>query len=238
MIWSARLAHNTVAKMFGARLDGNNEDVTESLMIQFVRTELPGLCVPQSPVEEAANSPLKTFITLRPALIPLFVVSRLLASIDLDSTQIKYFGSLTIHVMEEIGDMRNDTSMPSSYRHQMTSAVAGALLVSSAILLCDVLLPDYNIYIGSFIHSAALLSELAQGLPYARRVHEDCRDLIDLVDDLVNRWQCFTLDEHALQGWGLVMDLKPDNYRKAFPYQTVSPSLGAGGSTPSLLWLF
>lgn len=238
MTWSARLANNTAAKMFGARLDGHNEDALEALMAQFVRTELLGLGVPQAPGQEAPNSPLKTFVTLRPALIPIFVVSRLLASIKLDSIQIKYFGGLAIHVMENIGDMYNETSMPSSYRHQMTSTVASALLVSSAILLCDAALPDYDIYIGSFGNSATLLSELAHELPYARRVYEDCRNLIDLVNDLVNRWKRIALAERALQGWGLVMDMKPDDYRQAFPYQTVSPSLKAGNSTPGLLWLF
>jgi hypothetical protein len=228
-------------------------------MKQFIDTQLSGILVSAPQTQHMSHVPLKTF-TLKRLAIPLIVGRRVMTSFSYNVNHAQYFIKLATDALKDIRDLRNEATITPSCRHQLTSAVAGVLLVFGALVLRDLSSPDlgnlqsdYSHFIEQSLASAAILWDLAQSLPYAKRVHEDCSTIIGIVTAIGKRWHSLTDAQQTIFERSFVADLIPPNIMESFPYQTISPpllgpvALGDGplerweelrGSGAGVLWLF
>jgi hypothetical protein len=125
-------------------------------------------------------------------------------------------------------------------------------LVSGTILLQDLealkqsqLDTEYSDTIQQFTDAAAILSSLAQELPYARRVQEDFSVLISVVKRIADKWYSIPQAKRPeASPETYTCGLIPENIMESFPYQTMSPLLQDHGRrdgvrrVSGILWLF
>jgi hypothetical protein len=213
-VWSVELTSDTAAQVSGDRV---RDSTIELSMVRFIVNDLPGLRVPTLQPQDASYSPLKSFMSLNAFTTPLTVGPMITPFLVCGHNQVD-INKLAVNVdkralktMRILGGLRNEVAVSSSFRHHMTSAVAGAMLTSCALLLYDF---DHhrNAHVGCFIDSVSLLRDLARTLPYARRVHEDCARLVDAI----NRW----IEQHDVPLECRPTDLSPLDIAPLFPYQT------------------
>jgi hypothetical protein len=213
--------------------------------------------IPNFSPQDQLNPILKDLTALRLALIPLLVGRRFITKLAYSSDQAEHFGKLA---MEAVSSIRKLMSTPAimtapSHWHQLTSAIAATLLVLAALLVRVPSMPganhlSYRKYIECFEECAKNLSQMAHGLPYAKRIHDDCSPLIEIGMAVVERWKSLSVVEQFDHGWDAVLEVVPPHVAGLFPYQSISPSLqgpvGAGGdlfggergADSGVLWLF
>lgn len=233
MVWWAQLSSTTVSRVLkGDVPDGRSSSTTETLMTQFLEKELPHVWVPYAQPEPPAYSTLKTFMTISPKTVVLIVGRKTMTSLTYNRSQAEYFGQLALHTIGEMRYLRREAEASSSCRHQMTSAVASALLTLGALLVHDLSLSELvplqvnlDAYQANFKEAATIMEDLARGLPYARRVLGDCRKLINSVSVMIRRWEERAHNDQASQDWVTLMGLKGAKPGNLFPYQASSPQL-------------
>jgi hypothetical protein len=101
--------------------------------------------------------------------------------------------------------------------------------------------------------SAAILSDLALSLPYAKRVHQDCSTIISVVTSIDERWHSLSHTQQSNYGWSYATGMIPPKIVESFPYQSLNPPLQGAvsfgddslegladvrGNGPGILWLF
>jgi hypothetical protein len=228
-------------------------------MKQFTDAHMSEMLASASQPHSMSHVPLKTF-TLKRHTIPMIVGRGVMTSLRYSNEHAHYFLDLTVKALLDVRELRTEASISSSCRHQMTSAMAGALLVFGALLLGDLSVPHlchlqsaYGDYVDYFMESEAILLDLAQSLPYAKRVYEDCSTIIKTTKGISERWHSLSRAQQIRQGWSAVADMIPSNIVESFPYQTLSPPLQgsvgvseeclgklgyAHGNGIGVLWLF
>jgi hypothetical protein len=200
-------------------------------MKQFTDAQMSDMLASAPQSQHLSHVPLKIF-TLKRLTIPLIVSRKIMTSFTYNNDHAQYFTNLARDALGDVQQLHAEATISSSCRHQLTSAVAGALLVFGAILLRDLSAPHlgqlqsaYGDYLGYFMDAAGLLLDLAQSLPYAKRVHEDCTTIINCVTNIAERWRSLPQARRLSEGQSAVADLIPSNIMESFPYQALSPPL-------------
>jgi hypothetical protein len=171
---------------------------------------------------------------------------------ELELSSTKHLVQLASNTLKDVQNIWADAAASPSYRHQIISSVAGVLLVFGPLLLRDDINADgreqlgysYSDYIENFTTAADILSDLAQELPYAKRVHENFLHLMPLFESMASKWSSLSPTRNASADWmsSATETLKIDPLTN-FPYREVIPPLQGhetwetiGGK--SVLWLF
>lgn len=227
----------------------NTDDLS---MQRFIKSELPTLQVPNYTPQSASNQSLKRLTALRRELTPLLVGRRIMTGLTYNGNQVEYFDRLVTDMAVEYYTLMSDdnTETLRSHRLLFTTAVVATLLVSGALILhipsdpaLHVYEPRYEGYINAFKQSLTTLNVLARDFPYARRVREECRNLVDIGSAVADRW--FDLKHpqnppHSETVLSRVLDPvreRMEAYGSAIlPYQALSPPLqGIGASEDGVL---
>jgi hypothetical protein len=178
-----------------------------------------------------------------------------MTTLTYNRSQAERHSFLALQTIEETRQLHNATAVSASYRHRMTSAITCALLTLCALLLRDLSTPELmplqtnlDVYMAKFKEAASMLEELAHGLPYARNVLEDCRQLMTNVSVMIDKWESLPADHRAKHGWVRSMGLDRLQLGNLFPYQSTNPVLRAdigeiwegssGSRQEGVLWLF
>jgi hypothetical protein len=242
-IWSVQLATSTFGKASRNQFDGEDSELLATclLMKQFIDAHMSEMLASASQ-PHMSHVPLKTF-TLKRHTIPIIVGRRTMTSLQYSSEHAQYFLNLAVLALQDVRDLRTEATMSSGCRHQMTSATASALLVFGALSLGALSVPHlchlqsaYGDYVDHFMDAVSILSDLAQSLPYARRIYADCSTIIKTVKDISVRWHSLPRAQQNSQGWSAVADLIPPGIVESFPYQILSPPLhGPAGASDECL---
>ncbi|KAH7070132.1 hypothetical protein FB567DRAFT_598677 [Paraphoma chrysanthemicola] len=240
----------------------DSDRTIEAQMQQFIDNELPAISFPHQPLEDDFIPPYKMLMALQRLTLPLIVGRRTMTSLAYNTSDAQTFIELATHALHDVRRIRSDDMVSSTCRHQLTSAVAGVLLILGAILLRDLSAPDlsplqlsFGDIVDNFIEAVSILSDLAQGLPYAKRVRDDCLVIIASVTSMADKWHSLSRSQRESQGWNSAVDMIPAGIADQFPYQLLCPPLhglpsdaasaGWDGIDPRLganktgvLWLF
>lgn len=134
-------------------------------------------------------------------------------------------GDLAIDTVERVKAHAPEAKIPSSFRHQMTAALGGAILILSTLLVRD--LPSLGLqdkgaaYAESFRDAVGVLQDLAMYLQVARRVADDFKDVIHVVTAILN---------------GGPPDLMPATFDHLFPYQVLDFAEQQGSVSDTGTW--
>lgn len=194
---------------------------------------------------------MKAFMALKHFTVPLIVGRRAMTPSAYPPSIVQTFGAFASDALKKVRDCRNDAVFVPSCRHSLTSLLAGILLVFGTILLQDLtalklsqLDAQRNDAIEQFLDAAAILSSLAQELPYALRVREDFSNLIGVVRRIANNWCSIPqaqqpVDSLEMHSYELILL----DVMESFPYQAMSPPLKGHGrregfdGASGVLWL-
>ncbi|KAF1850395.1 uncharacterized protein K460DRAFT_390909 [Cucurbitaria berberidis CBS 394.84] len=235
-IWDTSI----VARSPNSRLDGDSIAIIDAQISHFLTNELTTMHIPH-PRGMQSNAYNKTAMLLNNNNITLLLRHREMTSLQYDGNCAQEFGGLALdsmsHLSGFIDTAQNASPTPKhrSFRHNMTSSVAGALLILCALLVRDLSAPDLNLqhnypaYVNGFQDGFAMLDMLRYKSSYARRVLEEFASLRGVVATLI---QEFTPDRQIQGGFQHVEALLPPNIADLFPYHTLTPSLQALTSSP------
>jgi hypothetical protein len=131
-----------------------------------------------------------------------------------------------------VHDIQCGIPTTSSCQYQLTSIMAGLILIYSSVLLRDLSAPDmsqiekeYGPCVKNYMDASKRLSGLALSLPYARRVQTELSVMTDVVDSIARRWQSLPRPQKAVFGSTSVQDLLPPNIIDRIPYRSFSLAL-------------
>lgn len=100
-------------------------------------------------------------------------------------------GDLAVDVVRQILDHSDEANEPSSFRFHMAVSLGGALLILSTLLcrpLGDLGLQEFfTTYLQAFRQALALMRQLGRGLHASRRMLADLKDIIDVVERVVDQ---------------------------------------------------
>jgi hypothetical protein len=232
-VWAAQLAVDAFVRASKTNPHSHDYDNTiEAQMQQFVDNELSNICIPHSSLQDESISCHKAFMALQYLTIPLIVGRRAMTLLSYNSSHAQSFIELATYVLQDIRKVRNEVLVSSSCRQQLTSTVTSVLLVFGAVVLRDLSSPDlsplqlgYGDYAENFMETVAILSDLAQGLPYAKRARDDCSTIISAVTAIVDKWHSLSHAQKASHGWSFAVDMIPPGIVEHFPYQALCPPL-------------
>jgi hypothetical protein len=226
-------------------------------VLHSIRVEVPNVKFPNFPPQSQFNPIMQGLTELRPALTQLLLRISSMTSLTYDNGTAQYFSGLVTDTFEAIRKLMSNPYIMSapSHWHHLTSAITGTLLVYAALLLRHQSTPNLSrintTHIADcFTECAANLLQLAQGLPYARRVLADCQPVIDIGTAVVERWRSLSEAQRVDVGRNAVSEMIPPDVADLFPYKLLSPPLlamrgtgddlfaGAARSGSGVLWLF
>ncbi|CAO2658386.1 Nn.00g061090.m01.CDS01 [Neocucurbitaria sp. VM-36] len=224
-------------------LDSSSETAAllSSQINHFLTYELPAMRVPNIPGNQGAQATsfTKTTIALNSNTITLLLRRREMTSLQYDGTCARELGDIALDSMSHLSSLTGIfkhqflSANMGTFRHHITSSVAGALLVFCALVVRDLSAPDVNLqhnspaYVRGFRDACTLLDTLSHQIPYAKRVLDDFEALRTLVNAVI---QEFTADGQVPGGWVLVEPLIPHNVVELFPYRALTPSFHAQNS--------
>jgi hypothetical protein len=226
-------------------------------VLHSIQIEVPNVKFPNFPPQSEYNPVMQGLTELRPALTQLLLRISSMTSLTYSSGTSQYFSGLATDTFEAIRKLMSNPYIMTapSHWHHLTSAITGTLLVYAALLLRHQSTPDLSrintTHIADcFTECAANLSQLAQGLPYARRVLADCQPVIDIGTAVVERWRSLSEAQRVADGRNAVLEIIPPDVADVFPFRVLSPPLlamrgigddlfaGAARSGSGVLWLF
>jgi hypothetical protein len=146
-------------------------------------------------------------------------------SLKYDGNTGRLCGDLAIDTVERVKAHAPEAKIPSSFRHQMTASLGGAILILSTLLVRD--LPSLGLqdkgaaYAESFRDAVGVLQDLAMYLQVARRVADDFKDVIHVVTAILN---------------GGPPDMMPATFEHIFPYQLLDFAEQQGSVPDSTTW--
>jgi hypothetical protein len=245
-IWSVQLATSTFRKASRNQFDGEDSEVLATclLMKQFIDAHMSKMLASAPQPHNMSHVPLKTF-TLKRYTIPMIVGRRVMTSLEYNNEHAQYFLNLAVKALQDVRQLRTEAAMSSGCRHQMTSATAAALLVFGALSLGNLSVPHlchlqsaYGDYLDHFIGAAAILSDLAQLLPYAKRIYADCSAIVKTVEDISVRWHTLPRAQQIRQGWSAVADLIPPDVVAGASDECFGDWGTSHDNCSGVLWLF
>jgi hypothetical protein len=203
-------------------------------------------------LQHVSNPVMRKFMILKRFTLPLIVGRMAMTPSAYPFSIVQTFFTFSSDAMNNIRDCRNNANLLPSCRHLLTSVLAGILLVSGTILLQDVkaLKPsqfdtEYSDAFQQFTDAAAILSSLAQELPYAWRVQENFSVLISVVKRIMENWHSIPQAQRSAASPETdSCGLTPEDIMESFPYQAMSPLLQGHGRrdgvrrVSDVLWLF
>ncbi|KAF1911943.1 hypothetical protein BDU57DRAFT_523209 [Ampelomyces quisqualis] len=133
--------------------------------------------------------------------------------------------------MKIVHDLECGKAMTPSCQYQLTSIMAGLMLIYSSVILRNHSTPDLNqpeIKFGTcvmhYMDARKMLSGMVRSFPYAKRVQAELSTMTDVVDGIARRWQSLP-PQKAVHGSAFVEDLIPSNIIDIIPYRSFSPTL-------------
>lgn len=218
-------------------LDGEYSTTIDSQINHFLTIELPAMHIPHSQVP-LSNNYDKAAMVLSNSNITILLRHRVMSSLQYDGHSAREFAGLALDIMDHVRTgITTDSGMSRikhpTFRHHMTSSVAGALLVFCALLVRDLSSPDLNLqhnyhtYLEGYQDAVTMLDLLKHHFGYANRILQDFKPLLSVVGPLVQEWLSYAPDQRAQEGFDLVKFLVPPNIAELFPYRALTPSLQA-----------
>lgn len=199
-----------------------------------IRTRAP---VPESEI-------LRAYLSLQRLEIPLVVGRKLMINLESDPYTAPHIVQSAVDHLRSMAKVRSEAVRFSPCcQMQASTIIAGILLSLGCFILQDVsryvdlelLEKFYGCYVEDFMTATIVLNELAQSIPYAKRIQEDFATIIDLVTRIAERYDSRSTPGRAKFRFKSVKDLVPSNIMESFPYAASSPALtGRSG----VLWLF
>lgn len=258
MIRVVDLAAEYFSMTFRVPADARTSDTATVLLTQrFAKIEVLDVQFPNFPPQSQSNPIMQSLTELRPKLTMLLLGLRSITDLTYNGGTAHYLGGLAADVFDFIRKLMSNPYIMTapSHWHHLTSAIAATLLVYAVFLLrpqstSDVSHIQTTNHVDAFVECTTNLSQLAQGLPYARRVLADCQSVIDIGMAVAERWRSLSAAQRSNNGWSSVMEMIPADVTNVFPYQESSPSLlafrgtgddmlaGAARSGSGVLWLF
>jgi hypothetical protein len=181
--------------------------------------------------------------------VPLFTCRGIIVAFNLNLQVTKYLADVAKTAILTISRI-HDFPDAFLYKHQLTSILAGSMLVLGVVILrnppdshMEVLQRTYIECIELFVLAVSVLLESAHTLHYARRVFDDFSAITDVVMRIREKW--YLLDEQqqdALKNT-FAAELIPPGIIESFPYQEpddepTKEGEEAGRSGFSVLWFF
>lgn len=123
--------------------------------------------------------------------------------------------------------------LPCMLQYQTVSSLANSLLILCSIavsdlgkldLLLDTWLPTVR---QAFDTAVALLNDLAEGVPLARRVLDDFERIIPVVQGVHARWIAEGQLGRGPLDWNIMKDVIPPNVATLLPYREQVPDMGS-----------
>jgi len=197
-------------------------------------------------------SALQTCSRLKRLTTTLCLCRRIMTASKLELSSTKHLVQLASNALKDVQNIWADAAASPSHRHQIISSVASVLLVFGPLLLRDDITAhdreqlghSYSDYIENFTTAVGILSDLAQELPYAKRVHGNFLHLMPLFESMANKWSSLSPTQTAsADRMSLATETPKIEPLTNFPYREVSPPLQVhetwetiGGK--GVLWLF
>ncbi|KAH4926486.1 hypothetical protein HBI73_146820 [Parastagonospora nodorum] len=248
-VLSAQLA----TKIFHKNGDGGEVTPVSSEILQYCKTDISPTFASSARGQHMSYSIPQACSRLKRLSNTLYLSRRIMTASNLDISSTKHLVQLASNALKDAQDIWADVVASTSYRHQITSAVASVLLVFGPLLLRDDIAADdrerlefsYSDFIENFRTAADILSALAQELPYAKRVHGDFLHIMPLFESMANKWFSLSPTSNASADWMTsATDMLKIDPLTSFPYREVSPPLKGRevwetiGGKHGVLWLF
>ena len=197
MVAFAKFSGEIWDQMFSA---GASKTVTDAEQIAVLDTKIrvwSENSLPAIPLLPPNSHPLRRhlrqhiLIHTRVSHLRLLLRRRLMVSLSYSPQDGRLCGDLAIDIVRQITLHSDEASQPSSFRFHMAVSLGGALLTLGTLLcrpLTELGLQDlYPTYADAFQQGLALLKELASGLYAARRMLLDLKDIIHVVETIINQ---------------------------------------------------
>lgn len=197
MVAFAKFSGEVWDKMFSA---GASKTLTDAEQIAVLDSKIRVWCensLPATPLLPPNSQPLRRhlrqhiLIHTRFSHLRLLLRRRLMVSLSYNSGDGRLCGDLAIDIVRQITQHSDEASQPSSFRFHMAVSLGGALLTLGTLLcrpLAELGLQDfYATYADAFRQSLALLKDLASGLYAARRMLLDLKDIVHVVEAIINQ---------------------------------------------------
>ncbi|KAI2477492.1 CaiA Acyl-CoA dehydrogenase [Pyrenophora tritici-repentis] len=202
ILW-ARYAGNTLD---GRSLNRSTQDAIDAQIAQFLDHDLPELQIPYTHPSSGSDAPFKTTLIQMKTDFVLWGFRPIITSLQYDNDHATHFSHLAVCTINRMSSFSQDARRPFSFRHDITTSLANAVLVLCSLIVRDTASRNQS-HIGAFRTATAMLNDLAYSQPYAKRVVTD-----------------FGAITRAVEG---IMDGKdvPENVASLFPYQSASPHI-------------
>jgi hypothetical protein len=180
MILWARYVGNTINEPVNSAVQ---EDI-DSQITYFLEHELPQLRVPYGSPSTATEPPHKALLEQKKVDFVLWGCRPAITSLQYEDSHAAHFRHLALCTVTRLSAFAQDVRRPCSFRFQMVSSLAGALLVLCSLLVRD---PPHNRHdiVEGFQNALAMLKDLAYSQPYAKRVLADLDAIIRVVEDAI-----------------------------------------------------
>lgn len=142
-----------------------------------------------------------------------------MVSLCYDAHDASVCGDLAKEIVEEIHAHASEITKPSSFRFHMAISLGGAVIILATLLCRDLsaicLEGSQPTYAKSFRAGIAMLRDLAINLRAARRLMEDLKDIINVVELVLNN------DRTGLSPRGDSINVNPRCIDNIFPYSAI-----------------
>jgi hypothetical protein len=142
-----------------------------------------------------------------------------MVSLNYDVQDASICGDLAKEIVEEINAYASEATKPSSFRFHMTISLGGAVVILATLLCRDLsvigLESCQQTYAESFRVGVALLRDLALNLHAARRLLEDLRDIIKVVELVLSN------ERPDVGHRGDMISAVPPGIDNLFPYSAI-----------------
>lgn len=166
----------------------DSRDEIESQISRFLDDDLAGMIIPYA---NQSDPPLKVFMVQKKIDFLLWGFRPEITSLRYDDSKATNFSYLALQTVENMRKFMQETRRSFSFRHHMVSSLAGALLAFCSLIVREAISPGYQAQNGNNYHAEgfqstlSMLRELADSLPYARRVLLDFDALVEMANGIV-----------------------------------------------------
>lgn len=144
-----------------------------------------------------------------------------MVSLEYGATDAIVSGELATEIVQDMQAHTYEVTQPSSFRFHMATALGGAIIILATLLSRDLsalgLLERHALYAESYRQGVSILRELAANLQCASRILEDMRNILKVVDLVLQQ----NHSPRAMEN-GALMDVVPANMDELFPYDPVN----------------
>lgn len=200
------------------REEGENTAVLDARIKHYTEVTQPTIpLLPSDFSPEPRHLKQLALVQTRFNHLRLLLRRRAMTSLRYDGTTGRICGDLAMDTVQRIKDHSHEAKLPSSFRFHMTATLGGAILILSTLLVRDLgsigLQDKAPVYAESFRDAIGILHDIAIYFQAARRVADDCKDIVRVVTTILN---------------GGPPDLIPTNLIELFPYNALDCTQQSG----------